>query len=297
MRPRWRYPPDGPSPATRLTTRRRLDGAGDQAIVPAPERELRADAQRNLARILEAAREVFAEEGIDARVTEIAARAGVGVGTIFRRFPNKDELIVALLEQRGRQLGESADAALAGDDPGLAFRRLIEQGVEMQIGDRGLCDAIGTDLLARDELRRPVRPRAREARSRSAPRAGGRSRASRRHRRRPALRRARGCARRPDARRHSPGRLAPPPWARARRAPSGGSDAAAPEAADAAPVPGRSLRRPDDRPADHLHSVGLCLATGPSASRSWATPSSAPPPPATPRVAPAPSSAGSSWAA
>jgi AcrR family transcriptional regulator len=142
-------------PATRLTTRHRLDGADKAKVpaLPAPERELRADAQRNLARILEAAREVFAEEGIDARVTEIAARAGVGVGTIFRRFPNKDELIVALLEQRGRQLGESADAALAGDDPGLAFRRLIEQGVEMQIMDRGLCDAIGTDLLARDELR------------------------------------------------------------------------------------------------------------------------------------------------
>jgi AcrR family transcriptional regulator len=116
-------------------------------------RELRADAQRNLARILDAAREVFAEEGIDAPIAEIAARAGVGVATIFRRFPNKDELIVALLEQRGNQLLEAADAALASDDPGSAFRRLLEEGVGMQIRDRGLCDAIGTDLLARDELR------------------------------------------------------------------------------------------------------------------------------------------------
>lgn len=116
-------------------------------------RELRADAQRNLARILEAAREVFAEDGIDARVTDIAARAGVGVGTIFRRFPNKDELIVALLEQRASQLLEAADAALAADEPGLAFRRLIEQGVELQISDRGLCDSIGTELLDREELR------------------------------------------------------------------------------------------------------------------------------------------------
>ncbi len=116
-------------------------------------RELRVDAQRNLARILEAAREVFAEEGIDAPIVEIAARAGVGVGTIFRRFPNKDELIVALLEQRGTQLLEAADAALASDDPGLAFRRLVEEGVASQISDRGLCDAIGTDLLAREEVR------------------------------------------------------------------------------------------------------------------------------------------------
>ena len=119
----------------------------------APTRELRADAQRNLARILEAAREVFAEEGIDAPISEIAARAGVGVGTIFRRFPHKDELIVALLEDRARQLLAAADAALASDDPGLAFRRLIEEGVATQISDRGLCDAIGTDLLAREDLR------------------------------------------------------------------------------------------------------------------------------------------------
>ena len=116
-------------------------------------RELRADAQRNLARILEAAREVFADEGIDATIVEIAARAGVGVGTIFRRFPNKDELIVALLEHRGTQMLEAVDAALASDDAGLAFRRLIEEGVATQISDRGLCDAIGTDLLAREELR------------------------------------------------------------------------------------------------------------------------------------------------
>jgi len=119
----------------------------------AATRELRVDAQRNLARILEAAREVFAEEGIDAPIVEIAARAGVGVGTIFRRFPHKDELIVALLEDRGRQLLESADAALGSDDPGEAFGRLIEVSVDMQITDRGLCEAMGTDLLAREGLR------------------------------------------------------------------------------------------------------------------------------------------------
>jgi AcrR family transcriptional regulator len=119
----------------------------------APTRELRADAQRNLARILEAAREVFAEEGIDAPISEIAARAGVGVGTIFRRFPHKDDLIVALLENKARQLLAAVDAALASDDPGPAFRRLIEEGVATQISDRGLCDAMGTDLLAREDLR------------------------------------------------------------------------------------------------------------------------------------------------
>jgi AcrR family transcriptional regulator len=119
----------------------------------APERQLRADAQRNLARILEAAREVFAEEGIDAPISVIAQRAGVGVGTIFRRFPHKDELVAALVEQRGRQLLDAADLALATEDAGEAFRGFIEFAVSTQITDRGFCDAIGTELFARDDLR------------------------------------------------------------------------------------------------------------------------------------------------
>ena len=119
----------------------------------AQEKHLRADAQRNLARILEAAREVFAEEGIDAPISVIAERAGVGVGTIFRRFPHKDELIAALIEQRGRQMLDAVDLALATEDAGTAFRQFVEFAVSTQITDRGFCDAIGTELLARDDLR------------------------------------------------------------------------------------------------------------------------------------------------
>ena len=119
----------------------------------APERHLRADAQRNLARILEAAREVFADEGIDAPISVIAERAGVGVGTIFRRFPHKDELVAALIEQRGRQLVDAADLALAREDAGQAFREFVEFAVSAQITDRGFCDAIGTELLAREDLK------------------------------------------------------------------------------------------------------------------------------------------------
>jgi AcrR family transcriptional regulator len=122
-------------------------------VTVAPERHLRADAQRNLARILEAAREVFAEQGIDAPISVIAERAGVGVGTIFRRFPHKDELVAALVEQRGRQLLDAADLALATEDAGEAFRGFIEFAVSTQITDRGFCDAIGTELFARDDLR------------------------------------------------------------------------------------------------------------------------------------------------
>jgi AcrR family transcriptional regulator len=114
---------------------------------------LRADAQRNLVRVLDAAREVFAEQGIDAPVTEIADRAGVGVGTIFRRFPSKDDLLVAVVEQRTEQLIDAADLALASDDPGDALRRFMETAAAMQISDRCWCDASGTDLFGREGIR------------------------------------------------------------------------------------------------------------------------------------------------
>jgi AcrR family transcriptional regulator len=113
---------------------------------------LRADAQRNLVRVLDAAREVFAEQGIDAPVTEIADRAGVGVGTIFRRFPTKDDLLVAVVEQRTEQLIEAADAALESPEPGAAFRRFMETAAAMHISDVCWCE-VGADLFGRDGIR------------------------------------------------------------------------------------------------------------------------------------------------
>jgi AcrR family transcriptional regulator len=115
-------------------------------------RALRADAERNLRRVLDAALEVFAEHGLDAPVTLIAERADVGVATIFRRFPTKDDLLAALLAHRGEQMVAAADRALEQDDAGGAFRELAEFITAAQISDRGFCDAIGTALLARDDL-------------------------------------------------------------------------------------------------------------------------------------------------
>ena len=114
---------------------------------------LRADAQRNLVRVLDAAREVFAEQGIDAPVTEIADRAGVGVGTIFRRFPTKDDLVIAVVEQRTEQLIDAADVALESDDPGAALRKFMEIAAAMHISDVCWCDAGDTDLFSRDGIR------------------------------------------------------------------------------------------------------------------------------------------------
>jgi AcrR family transcriptional regulator len=115
-------------------------------------RALRADAERNLRRVLDAALEVFAEHGFDAPVTLIAERADVGVATIFRRFPTKDDLLAALLAHRGEQMVAAADRALEQDDAGEAFRELAEFITAAQISDRGFCDAIGTDLFAREDI-------------------------------------------------------------------------------------------------------------------------------------------------
>src|SRR3954465_11493357 len=91
---------------------------------------LRADAERNRRRILEAAAAAFAESGLDVGVAEIARRAGVGAGTIFRRFPTKEDLVVAIVEERIAQMVTLAEEALEEDDAGEAFRRFVLAGIE-----------------------------------------------------------------------------------------------------------------------------------------------------------------------
>jgi AcrR family transcriptional regulator len=83
--------------------------------------ELRADARRNLARVLDAAAEAFGASGPDVSIDEIACRAGVGHGTVFRRFPTKDDLMYAVVERHVAQMRAIAEEALAADDPGEAF--------------------------------------------------------------------------------------------------------------------------------------------------------------------------------
>jgi AcrR family transcriptional regulator len=129
----------------------------------AEQRELRADAQRNLERILDAARELFGHEGVDVPVNEIADRAGVGVGTIFRRFPTKDDLLLAVVERRARQLLDAADSALAHDDAGPGLRSFMHAAVELQICDRGFCDAMDSNLFANERLRAVFRQVVRRA--------------------------------------------------------------------------------------------------------------------------------------
>jgi AcrR family transcriptional regulator len=114
---------------------------------------LRADALRNRRRILDAAAEAFAERGLEAGVAEIARRAGVGAGTIFRRFPTKEDLIAAIVEQRIDEMTALGEQALAADDPGAAFREFMLAGIEHQIRDRGFFDAAKRQMGAEPRLR------------------------------------------------------------------------------------------------------------------------------------------------
>jgi AcrR family transcriptional regulator len=120
--------------------------------------QLRADAQRNLERVLDAATELFAARGCDVSVDEIARRAGVGHATVFRRFPTKDALISAVVSKQIRELIGFVEAALAEADVGEAFRGFVWHAGELHARDRGLhegfsrCANVGEVAAAKAEL-------------------------------------------------------------------------------------------------------------------------------------------------
>ena len=124
------------------------------------DRPLRKDAERNRLRILDAAGELFAQRGLGVTLDDIARHAGVGVGTVYRRFADKELLIDALFEQRIESMCSIAAEALEQDDPWDGFVYFFEQGSELQARDRGLkelltCSAHGGGCVAeaRERLR------------------------------------------------------------------------------------------------------------------------------------------------
>jgi AcrR family transcriptional regulator len=118
--------------------------AGRDAAVPpaAPGRPLRKDAARNRERILEAARDLFQQRGLSASLNDIAHHAGVGVGTVYRHFPDKDQLVEGLFEQRMQALVTRMEQALADPDPWRGLTAFIRDSTEMQACDRGIKDLL-----------------------------------------------------------------------------------------------------------------------------------------------------------
>lgn len=118
-------------------------GDGEGPRDPGAPRSPRADAMRNRARLLEAAEAVFAAEGIDAPVDDIAEKAGVGVGTLYRHFPTKEKLLVAILVERVGEISTSAKDRLAGtEDPGAAFFGFFDYLVGQALVKRDLINAL-----------------------------------------------------------------------------------------------------------------------------------------------------------
>ncbi len=114
-----------------------------------PERPLRADAERNREAVLIAARVRFAEEGGAARIEDIARDAGVGVGTVCRRFPGKEQLIEALIEERFAGLEAAAREALDNDDPWAGFESFMRYSAAVMAADRSLSELMDSrpDLM------------------------------------------------------------------------------------------------------------------------------------------------------
>jgi AcrR family transcriptional regulator len=128
---------------------------------PAPEVGLRSDARRNYARLVAAAREIFASEGIEVSVREIAQRAEVGMGTLYRHFPSRDDLVDAVLEEAFEEFVSIAETALAEPDGWTGFRRFLEEALLLHARNRGLKEVLERRLVGKERaeaMRRRIEP-------------------------------------------------------------------------------------------------------------------------------------------
>jgi AcrR family transcriptional regulator len=117
-----------------------------------PRRRLRADAVRNRDAIVAVARDVFAEQGLEAPLELIAARAGVGIATLYRRFPTREKLVAAALTEKVAEYAEAAEQALAVADPWSGFAGFVQRICELQASDRGLSDLLSMTLSADEQI-------------------------------------------------------------------------------------------------------------------------------------------------
>ena len=115
-------------------------------------RPARADAVRNRAAVIEAARKVMARKGLDAGMDEIARAAKVGVGTVYRHFPTKDDLILGVIRARFERLAARAEAELENPDAWAGLEATLRFGAELQAADKGLSQCIGFRTAGMDEV-------------------------------------------------------------------------------------------------------------------------------------------------
>ena len=119
-----------------------------QTVTARKPRAMRRDAVQNRERLLAAARELLAEQGFEVTLDDIARHAGVGVGTAYRRFANKGELLDALFTEQTVELAAAADAGLADPDPWHGLVSYLEKSLALQLRDRSLAQIVGGDRIS-----------------------------------------------------------------------------------------------------------------------------------------------------
>jgi AcrR family transcriptional regulator len=124
-------------------------------------RGLRADALRNRQRILEAARQIFEERGVDAPLDEVAERASVGAGTLYRHFPTRRALVEAAFEKELVKVAAIAEEASQCEDPWVGFSTYLERLCSAMATDRGLSDLLLLEIPNSEEVTGACRRQAR----------------------------------------------------------------------------------------------------------------------------------------
>jgi AcrR family transcriptional regulator len=112
--------------------------------LPSLGRAPRADARRNREAVIAAARTLFADQGLEAQIPDLAKAANVGIGTVYRHFPAKDDLIAALVAERFERLADNARAGLELPDAWEGFAEFIRFAAQIQADDRGLCEVMAS---------------------------------------------------------------------------------------------------------------------------------------------------------
>ncbi|TMR08399.1 TetR/AcrR family transcriptional regulator [Nonomuraea turkmeniaca] len=127
-------------------------GSADPGALERAPRRLRADAQRNIDSLLEAAKAVFGTSGVDAPAKEIADLAGVGVGTLYRHFPQRSDLVKAVFQREVDACADAAPALSAAHEPGAALAKWLHRYTEFLATKRGLATALHSGDPAFDAL-------------------------------------------------------------------------------------------------------------------------------------------------
>jgi AcrR family transcriptional regulator len=129
--------------------------------VISPAKTLRSDARRNRERLVASARELFSSAGVDVPVEDITRHAGLGMGTLYRHFPTKEDLIDAVLEDAFAELVGLAEQAAADEDAWAGLTRFLEQALARHAANRGLKDMLASGARGRvrvEAMRARIRP-------------------------------------------------------------------------------------------------------------------------------------------